>query len=160
MSKIIQGAIIVVIIIILFGFLFSRLTAESLLVQKQIKENIVGNPNVVPQAVVSYYKKYNNDLVRNDRQNNIVVGFHYTNWCGYCQLMKPVWEQVKQNLSCGDYSGIILLENDETKNPTPGVDSYPTIIRYQNGSARKYKGHADYQELRTWILNPVSYYPD
>jgi thiol-disulfide isomerase/thioredoxin len=82
------------------------------------------------------------------------VTLHYTNWCGYCKKMKPVWDQVKK-ASAG--SGIIFSEVDEDIAKTPGVNGYPTIIMLdERGQRSKYIGQADFATLRNWIVAPVS----
>lgn len=125
-------------IAIIFALLTYLLRAKT--------EHYTGNYNVVPRPVISYYK------YAAPTNDNIVVGLHYTNWCGYCKLMKPIWDQVKLNLA--GYN-VVFLENDEELAKTPGISSYPTIIRYYKGEARQYEGRADYDTLRSWILNPV-----
>lgn len=111
-------------------------------------ENMIGDPNMVPKPIRSYYKSLP------ESESKITVGLHYTNWCPYCKKMKPVWEAVKSNLSGDRFKQLVMFENDEEINPTPGVTSYPTIIKYRGGKAREYKGVADYEQLRTWILSP------
>ena len=84
----------------------------------------------------------------------IVIGYHYTAWCPYCIQMSPVWGAVKKNIE-SQFFNIVMKENNEGKKATPGINSYPTILKYVNGRAYKYTGPAEYDQLRTWILNPV-----
>lgn len=120
---------------------------------KKDSEGFEGNLNVVDQPVISYYKTFTKEQYG---PNAIVVGLHYTDWCGYCKLMKPVWNELKEELTKDPkYSGIVMIENDEQAKPTRGITGYPTIIRYRGGKAEKYKGRADYQQLRAFILSPT-----
>ncbi len=80
-----------------------------------------------------------------------VVGFHFTNWCGFCKSMKPIWERVKKRLSTPG-SKIKFVENDEEKNSTPSIDSVPAIIMYRDGVMHKYDGTQDEEKLIQWIL--------
>ena len=112
-----------------------------------------GNVNVVPESVMSYYKSLEQERYG---ANKVVVGMHYTNWCSYCKQMKPVWQEVKASLNNPNFSSVVMLENDEEAKPTPGVSMYPTIIRYEGGKARRYKGRYDVDELRTFILTPFT----
>lgn len=114
-------------------------------------EGITGNPDIVSAPIVSYYNKYTKEK---HGENSLVVGLHYTEWCGYCKRMKPVWAQVRKNIESNpDLSGVKFIEIDEDKTPTAGITSYPTIIRYKDGRAREYKGVADYDIIRSFILN-------
>jgi len=116
-------------------------------------EGFQGDVNMVPESVLSYYKSLETEKYG---EAKIVVGFHYTNWCGYCKQMKPVWQEVKASLNNSNFSSVVMLENDEEKNPTQGVSMYPTIIKYQDGKARRYKGRYDFDELRSFILTPFT----
>lgn len=110
--------------------------------------------DVVPRPIYSYYDRF---PASKYGKNAIVVGLHYTNWCPACKRMKPVWDEIKRNLmnSPNDFSGVTMIENDEEKKPTNGVVEYPTILKYRNGKALKYLGPPDYDNLRSWILEPM-----
>ena len=116
------------------------------------KETFQGNVNMVPSPVLSYYKSVNEGSGK--PPGSIIVGLHYTDWCGYCKEMKPVWQEVKASLSGPEFASVIMFENNEDDNPTQGVSSYPTVIKYQDGKARRYQGRKDFDELRTFILTP------
>lgn len=115
----------------------------------RLLEGITGNPNVVPMPVQSYYKTYSQ---KNNASDTIVVGLHYTDWCGYCKRMKPIWYELKKNLSGPEFSAVVMFENDEDANPTAGVSSYPSIFKMRNGLVEKYHGRSDYDQLRAFIL--------
>lgn len=79
------------------------------------------------------------------------VTLHYTNWCGYCKLMKPVWERVKKST---ETSGIIYKESDEDLTPTAGIISYPTITMLdKDGRRSQYPAGADFEKLRAWVVD-------
>jgi len=157
--KIIVAIVVIILLVILLnGNNLLSLLPNKIWGNKHIRgvsracESIVGNPDMVNRPITSYYRKFDKQKYG---KNNIVVGFHYTNWCSYCNLMKPVWEQVKRNIqSDSNMSAVTFIENDEDKNPTSGVNVYPTIIKYRGGKARKYKGLADYDQLRSFVLTP------
>lgn len=77
--------------------------------------------------------------------SSTTVVLHYTDWCGACKRMKPVWYRAKT------LSRARFHEVNEEKTPTPGVTSYPTIYRYVDGHRTKYEGGADVDELLMWI---------
>jgi thioredoxin 1 len=79
-----------------------------------------------------------------------VIRLHYTNWCGFCKKMKPVWEQVKNELG----GKVNMVEIDEEVAKTPGIQGYPTIIKNRAGkAAEKYSGEIDAQKLKQFILS-------
>jgi len=80
------------------------------------------------------------------------VTLHYTKWCHCCEVMRPVWEQVKLAVAG---SGIEFNEHDEGISRTPGIVGYPTIrLIDENGRTHDYKGSADFVSMRNWIVSP------
>jgi thiol-disulfide isomerase/thioredoxin len=86
---------------------------------------------------------------------NRVVTLHYTNWCHYCKLMKPVWSQVEA-ATAG--SGIIFKTVDEDVTKTQGINGYPTIrMVTETGELTEYTGTADFATLRNWVVSPIAH---
>lgn len=79
-----------------------------------------------------------------------VIMLHHTTWCGACQRMRPVWDEVKA--SVGWSSLVVFTENDEDKNPTPGITGYPTIMKHRGWSNSVYEGPIDAASIRAWVL--------
>lgn len=83
------------------------------------------------------------------------VTLHYTNWCGACTNMKPIWAGVKLNLA---NSGIEFNEVDEDVAKTPYITSFPTIVMLtEKGKRMVYPGGADFDRLRNWCLSPFTF---
>ncbi len=80
-----------------------------------------------------------------------IITFYYTNWCGHCKVMKPVWNEVKA--SVGWSSNIVFNESDEDKNKTPGITGYPTIKKQSGIYTTQYSGGPDVAQLQAWILS-------
>lgn len=110
------------------------------------QDGFLGEYQAAP--IMSYYTKYGGGDT-----DRIVVGLHSTNWCGYCKVMKPVWDQLKANLKTIN-ANVLFVENDEDENPQPWIKGYPTIIRLYHGRIQEYKGPADYEQLKAFVLNP------
>lgn len=110
------------------------------------KDGFLGEYQAAP--IVSYYTKYGGGDT-----DRIVVGLHATSWCGYCKVMKPVWNQLKEVLKKIG-ANVIMVENDEDANPQPWVRGYPTIVRLYHGKIQEYKGPADFEQLKAFVLNP------
>jgi thiol-disulfide isomerase/thioredoxin len=81
------------------------------------------------------------------------VALHYTNWCGACKNFKPIWYTVKARAA---NSGIIFIEIDEEKTPTPGIAVYPTILmKDELGNAYRYSGEPDVDKFYAWVMAPI-----
>lgn len=159
MSPVVMVMAFVVFLSFIVTYLLSKITRDNFWCYKSYRdpsERMVNHydGDVVPRPIYSYYDRF---PASKYGKNAIVVGLHYTKWCPYCSRMTPVWNEIKRDLanSPNDFSGITMIENDEEKNPTNGVVEYPTIIKYRNGKALKYLGPADYNNLRSWILEPM-----
>ena len=82
-----------------------------------------------------------------------VITLHYTNWCGYCKRMKPIWAAVK----AAGRTGVRFVEIDEDVTKTPGITGYPTITKVDElGRKYTYNGPADYDALLTWVSAPTA----
>lgn len=79
------------------------------------------------------------------------VELHYTDWCPACQVMKPVWHEVAEELQ--NVSDVTMIMVDEEKTPTVGITAYPTIIRSRDGLTQNYHGRPDARQLRDWIMS-------
>lgn len=149
-----NNIIAIIIIIIIIGiFLIST-------------ESFNGEPcDVKPMPNISYYRP---NLVNENSfqylqgvdvpypisKPFILVGYHYTQWAPACELMRPVWDRVKENIM-SHFDNVKFIENDEGLNVTPGISTYPNIRKYVTGRAYIYTGPIEYDTLRSWILDPV-----
>ena len=119
------------------------------------KENFSwSNPNVTPGIIYSTWNIYDKRTAHRPGMwpgvKRMALGFHYVNHSPKCELYRPIWEKLKKDMANME---IDFIENNEDDAKTPGINSYPTIIKYENGVGEKYKGLADYEKLRSWVLN-------
>ena len=70
--------------------------------------------------------------LRADSPLPIMVDF-YADWCGPCQMLTPVLEQLAQEVE-GKYD-IVKVDIDESEDIATelGITSIPTLITYKNG---------------------------
>jgi len=90
--------------------------------------------------------------------NNEVVIIH-ADWCGHCQVLKPVVKQIQDALKgVANAPKITLIEAAELpskkdKMSLPDVDGYPTILRTSGGGKyESYDGQRDFNSLKDWML--------
>lgn len=81
----------------------------------------------------------------------VVVDVH-AQWCGPCQYMAPIFEELEQELS--DTITFAKLDVDEARETSMacGITSVPTFLIFKNGSiASRKTGSMSQDNLRSWI---------
>lgn len=70
------------------------------------------------------------------KEPNLVI-MVYANWCGYCQKMKPNFEQAAKQLQ--HQCTWARLDGDQFSDAAKalGVESFPTTLHFRNGQLVK-----------------------
>ena len=77
----------------------------------------------------------------------VLVDF-YATWCGPCQMMAPILEQVGANLR--DRLQVVKIDTDKYPNIASKyqIEALPTLVLFKNGQpAEKIEGVRDVQSL-------------
>jgi thiol-disulfide isomerase/thioredoxin len=97
----------------------------------------------------------------------IIIGKIYAEWCGHCQNLKPIWENIKMELKPNQY--IVFEEIEDVDIPKKldilndkylphsadkiTADGYPTIFKIQNGGISYYTGNREQSLIHNWIIS-------
>lgn len=96
----------------------------------------------------------NNNNYLQDGSGKLVM--FYTDWCGYCKQLKPVWDQVER-----DYPELVTRVNADNRPELArafSIKGYPTILWASNGlddnsSVESYEGGYDYESIVNFLNN-------
>ena len=85
----------------------------------------------------------------------ILIKF-YTEWCGHCKRIEPIYQQLAEKMRDNDDVIIGEIDCDENKDfcISKGVRGYPTILLFEGESeeGKKYKGPRAVIELERFVL--------
>lgn len=101
------------------------------------------------------------------KENHILVGKVYANWCGHCRELKPIWKDLKNSLkkkmkSLGLKIVFVEIEESQKKklehfkkwNPDLEVNGYPTIFKKKKGgNIEYYNEEREFSKMQDWVLD-------
>lgn len=103
-------------------------------------------------------QEFNKEFDNIINNNDTIIKF-YADWCGHCQTLAPIWENIEELLSHEYYGkGIKLLsvnENDISKidNKNIKINAFPTILFIKKGyeSIKSYEGERSKEGILNFI---------
>lgn len=123
-------------------------------------EGLLGNYQEDEHEVpVPQPKKFLLELTENDFDNIIAVGHHfikfYAPWCGHCQRLAPIWEELAKTFEHQDWLSVGKVDctQQATLCSKNNVRKYPTLIYFTDGrKTEEYDGARDHQSLKSYVM--------
>jgi thiol-disulfide isomerase/thioredoxin len=96
----------------------------------------------------------------------IIVGLIHANWCGHCQTLMPVWEEMVKTIKGNKSFHIVKIESSDLNkdarmahiNSKLSKDSrkleangFPTIFKVKNGKLEYYDKERQADAMRKWF---------
>ena len=93
-------------------------------------------------------KMYTAKDFENDKKLPVGMIMIGTNWCGFCQALKPTWKQLYKDSKEHTIGAIDAMKNQELVHMM-GITGYPTIlIVLNNGKLKEYNGSRTLEDLK------------
>jgi protein disulfide-isomerase A1 len=93
----------------------------------------------------------NFDAIVNQKKD-VLVEF-YAPWCGHCQKLAPIYDEL--GAAFKDDDNVVIAKMDATANGLPkgvSVQGFPTIIFFDaNGEKQTYEGERELDGFKSWI---------
>lgn len=111
------------------------------------------------------YKKKPRTTQKNQHKP-IIVGLIHANWCGHCQTLMPVWEEMVKTMKGNKSFHIVKIESSDLNkdarmahiNSKLSKDSrkleanaFPTIFKVKNGKLEYYDKEREAVAMRKWF---------
>jgi len=94
----------------------------------------------------------NFEEVAKDKEKDVFVMF-YAPWCGHCQKIAPIWDELAENLK--DNTDVVIAKIDGVDNEVDGVevDGFPTLVLVKKGTNEvvPYVGKRDLESMTKFI---------
>ena len=101
-------------------------------------------------------------------QKPIIVGLIHANWCGHCQTLMPVWEEMVKSMKGNKIFHIVKIESSDADkdsrmahinsklsmgSPKLEANGFPTIFKVKNGKLEYYDKERQADAMRKWFSN-------
>jgi hypothetical protein len=119
--------------------------------------------------VKSYRRKSNKKKSRvtaKKYNKPIIVGLIHADWCGHCQTLMPVWEEMVNSMKGNKLFHIIKIESSDADkdtriahinsklskdSPKLEANGFPTIFKIKNGKLEYYDKERQADIMRKWF---------
>lgn len=84
-------------------------------------------------------------------QQGLVVVQYFATWCGPCKMLKPVLEQISNELTDAKFFrvDIDLFRNQAIE---AGIKSVPTVVLYKDGEeVDRQSGYQPKERIQSWM---------
>lgn len=123
-------------------------------------EESVNDDEIILTVEVPHPKMHLVELKEEDNfESHIKTGHHfikfYAPWCGHCQHLAPVWEELAKTFEYDDW--LTVSKVDCTKLTSVcienGVKGYPTLMFFADGKKiEEYNGARDHNSLKQFVM--------
>ena len=91
------------------------------------------------------------------KQHNNVTILYYSDMCGHCLKLMPVWKRLLKKYDKSEKIAIINVEANNINclrvNYKKNIEGFPTILKYKNGKLLdEYNGDRKTKSLNMFIL--------
>jgi thiol-disulfide isomerase/thioredoxin len=89
-------------------------------------------------------------LSEEERQDRLVM--YYTEWCGYSQQFKPIWQRFLQEVQPDVITEAVECDQNKELCKARGVKGYPTVILHKsNGTNVEFTGPRSVEGLNDFL---------
>ena len=111
------------------------------------------------------YKKRSR-ITKKKQGKPIIVGLIHANWCGHCQTLMPVWDQMVKLIKGNKIFHIVKIESSDAdkdarmahinsklsaSSPKLEANGFPTIFKVKNGNLEYYNQEREVVAMRKWF---------
>jgi thiol-disulfide isomerase/thioredoxin len=107
------------------------------------------------------------------KQNTVIFGKVYADWCGHCKALEKEWDHMKKNIhKKGKNKHIVFVQINEKNMGTElrkietdngvtiHVSGFPTLFRIENGTVKYYNGERTSDKMSEWFLRGGDPFPN
>jgi thiol-disulfide isomerase/thioredoxin len=111
------------------------------------------------------YKKRSR-ITKKKHHKPTIVGLIHANWCGHCQTLMPVWEEMVKTRKGNKKFHIVKIESSDADkdsrmahinsklskdSPKLEANGFPTIFKVKNGKLEYYDKERQADAMRKWF---------
>jgi len=86
------------------------------------------------------------DLDKEVSEGKKVILF-YTDWCGHCKKLKPVWDKAAEQVNKEEKRMLKVNCDGDVDVSNYDIKGYPTILIFEDGEHKEYNGERTLEDL-------------